>query len=74
MKTPQTLHVMPAGDCWVVEWANTEKADHIRGLFGSTLVPTPFTRVANGQEVANHIARLNPDYAVALRDGGASCQ
>ncbi len=73
MKT-QTLHVMAAGDCWVVEWANTEKAPLIERLFGTTLVPTPFLRVVNGQHVANHIARLNPEYVVALRDGGASCQ
>lgn len=68
-----TLHVMPAGDCWAVEWANTSEAARIKNLFGTTLVPTPFMRIADGQTVANHVARLNPQYTVALHDGGAEC-
>lgn len=69
-----TLHVIPAGDCWAVDWSNTSEAREIQNLFGTTLLPTAFMRMADGRTVASHIQRFNPHYTVALHDGGASCQ
>lgn len=67
-----TLHVMPAGDCWAVDWSKTDKAGIILNLFGTTLIPTAFTRLADPQAVATEIARRNPQYTVAVK-GGALC-
>lgn len=65
-----TIQVVPAGDCWCADWSNTNQAEQVMQLFGTTLIPTAFTRLADAQTVATHIARLNPTYTVAVIGGG----
>ena len=49
---------------WSVDWSDTPEAYEIRGLFGTTKVPTPFTPNASFETVRDAIQALNPEYTV----------
>lgn len=69
-----TIHIVPAGDCWCADWSNTSRADEIEGYFGTTLIPTPFNRLADVESVKSMVARLNPGFLVeSIICGGSSC-
>lgn len=68
-----TIHILAAGDCWCADWSNTSRADEFLGLFGTTLIPTPFNRLADVHVVKAMVARFNPGFVVeALLPGGAN--
>lgn len=63
----QILRIIPAGDCWAVDWSETSQARFVARLFGTELIPTPFTRLAEAGTVQRHVQRLNPEYRVEVR-------
>lgn len=70
---PNTIHIVPAGDCWCADWSNTSRADEMIGYFGTTLIPTPFNRLADVETVKRIVQRFNPGFVVeALLPGGAN--
>ena len=62
----KTLRLKKGPDAWYVDFAETEQAARIRDLFGTTVIPTPFTASADAARVISAVAKLNPGYAVVL--------
>lgn len=60
----QYLTLRRGPDGWIVDWSGTTRANEIRALFGSCLVPTPYTFLADRVEVYTAIKALNPEYLI----------
>ena len=63
----QYLTLRKGPECWIVDWSATVRAGEIRALFGSALVPTPYTLQANPVDVYNQIKVRNPEYLIYVR-------
>jgi hypothetical protein len=62
----EVITVSVRGGLWVADWSDTAMRQQIIGLFGSALVPTPFTFMRDGNEVIARLQALNPEYRVVL--------
>ena len=61
-----TLVIVAGEDTWMVDFENTPEWGEIMQLFGSTLIPTPYTLNREPASVMRQIAALNPQYNVVL--------
>lgn len=52
--------------CYVVDFVNTPLRHRTFRLYGTTVVPTNFTRDANPAEVLKAVKANNPEYEVRL--------
>jgi len=63
----ETLYLTLINNTWHADSNETSERAYIIGLFGTAILPTPFTGEANRQDVIATIAKLNPQYNVAVR-------
>lgn len=54
-----TIRLVKDTDCWVAVYQGPHRED-ILSLFGTAILPTPFTRSASAERVREEIQRLNP--------------
>jgi len=59
-----TLLVFDTKGNWMVDWKHTPEAAKIRGLFGGTVLPTPYTTLVAVSKVISAVKQRNPQYAV----------
>ena len=60
----QYLTLRRNGSCWIVDWSHTARANEIRALFGTAMVPTAYTFMAEAVDVYNAIKAANPEYLI----------
>jgi len=60
----ETLVLVIVNGFWMADFIETSEAARIKQLFGSTLVPMPFTAEANREDVIANTAKKNPQYKV----------
>ena len=53
---------------WVAEFAETSEAATIRELFGTTILPMPFTVRAERDRIVAEVEALNPGCVVVVID------
>lgn len=63
----ETLYLSLINNVWHADSNETSERAYITGLFGTAILPTPFTGEADRQEVITTIAKLNPQYNVVVR-------
>jgi hypothetical protein len=56
------------GDSYYAHFRGQD-SERIRGLFGTTVIMTPYNRDANKPVMVENIQRLNPGYAVEVFGG-----
>jgi hypothetical protein len=49
-----------AGEGWMVDWNRSPEASKIQSLFGTTILPSPFTKFADAAEIFTAISVKNP--------------
>lgn len=67
MSDPNTILLYRQGGMWVGEHFGPA-AQEIRELFGTTILPTPFSAVVSPGEVMETIQDLNPGKVVSVID------
>lgn len=66
------ITILMGPDGYLADFALAAGADEVRAAFGTTIVPTPFTRRALPDRVLAEIAAGNPGHAVVLGPGAAA--
>jgi hypothetical protein len=60
----ETLVLVIVNGFWVADFIETSEAARIKQLFGSTMVPMPYTAEANREDVIAIAQKQNPQYKV----------
>lgn len=50
---------------WIADMSNAKDSDLIQSLFGTRLIPTPFTSGTSFTAVQHEIQKMNPDHIVS---------
>lgn len=67
MSATNTILLYRQGGMWVGEHFGP-KAQEVRELFGTTVLPTPFSSIVSPGEVMETVQSLNPHAVVAVLD------
>ena len=51
---------------WMSDCLGTPQEAEVKALFGTTILPTPWTDQTPGNTVAKELARLNPGYNIVI--------
>lgn len=65
--TMETLHLSIVNGSWVCDFTGTKEEANIRNLFGTTMLPTPYTAKANPDAVIARIQERNPTFIIAVK-------
>ena len=68
----RTIVVRRTTSCWIADCGDTDDAENIRQLFGTTTLPLPFTPDAPLSLVRSTIQAQNPGYQI--REESMSCR
>ena len=66
MTYKDTIIVFRTTTCYVVDFVNTPLKHRTYRLYGTTVVPTNFTRDANPADVLKAVKASNPEYEVRI--------
>jgi hypothetical protein len=59
-----TITLIHTSSAWLVDFSQTDDAGNMRHLFGTCILPTPFTGSASYEMVRARIQQKNPGFDV----------